>query len=63
MASQHPEIVNRMKSRILELLATEVTVKDSNICPTKYGSKPDPGCTDIARQSGFWQPWRDLTEL
>ena len=49
--------VKAMKARVLELLASEVTVAASGLCPTPLGSKPDPRGTAVAVATGFWQPW------
>ena len=57
IASAHEDVVNRMKSRILELLKGEVTLQASGLCPTKLGTKPDPAMTRAARKVGFWVPW------
>lgn len=57
IAAKHAPIVATMKARILELLKTEVTVEKSGLCPTPCGSTADPRCTQIAKDTGFWQPW------
>ena len=57
VATKHPEIVASMTARVHELLRGEVTLKESGLCPTEYGSHPDPRCTAKAKATGFWQPW------
>eukprot|EP00966_Prymnesium_polylepis_P061007 1414789-Prymnesium_polylepis.1 len=57
VAAAHPSVIASMKSRLLELLASEVTLADSGLCPTSLGSKSDPRGTAVAVATGFWQPW------
>ena len=57
VADANPDVVAAMKKRVLALLASEVTLADSGLCPTSYGSKADPRGTAVAVATGFWQPW------
>ena len=57
VATQHPKIVKRLHARLVELLAGEVTLADSGLCPTPLGTKPDARMTALAIATGFWQPW------
>lgn len=57
VAEAHPDVVASMTSRLFELAKGEVTVAESGICPTSYGSRPDPRCKAIAKKTGFWEPW------
>jgi len=57
VAEAHAEVVARMTSRLLELAGSEVTVAESGLCPTSYGSRPDPRCKAKAKATGFWEPW------
>jgi hypothetical protein len=57
VGDQHPQVVASLKARIQELMASEVTVEEAELCPTKMGSLPDPRGTAVAVASGFWQPW------
>ena len=52
-----------MKIRVLELLKSEVTLAASGICPTSYGTSPDPRGTAIAVATGFWQPWLNYPDI
>ena len=63
IAAKHAPVVATMKARILELLKTEVTVEKSGLCPTPCGSTADPRCTQIAKDTGFWQPWLSRASL
>lgn len=55
--AQHPDVVATMSARILELLKGEVTLEDSDLCPTSIGSKVDPRSLASAKSLGFWVPW------
>eukprot|EP00037_Helgoeca_nana_P018477 m.176803 g.176803 ORF g.176803 m.176803 type:complete len:685 (-) comp24460_c0_seq1:2944-4998(-) len=57
IAALHPDVVSTMSARILELLKSEVTVKESNLCPTPLGSKSDERSAASAKALGFWVPW------
>eukprot|EP00040_Diaphanoeca_grandis_P004497 m.29078 g.29078 ORF g.29078 m.29078 type:complete len:692 (+) comp16037_c0_seq1:36-2111(+) len=55
--TQHPDIVATMSARILELLKGEVTMQDSDLCPTSIGSAVDRRSLASAKALGFWVPW------
>lgn len=57
VAAENHHVVSKMKDRVLELLKGEVTLADSGLCPTDTGTNPDPKMTQLARQTGFWEPW------
>lgn len=63
LATKHPDIVEKMMARVLELLKGEVTVAESGLCPTSTGSKPDPKCKEKAMETGFWEPWLNDTAI
>lgn len=57
VSKQHPKIVQSLLARLQELVQGEVTVAESGLCPTRYGSKNDPRCKAKAVATGFWEPW------
>ena len=57
VAAAHPDIVATMVARLNVLAKGEVTLKDSNLCPTPLGSKGDQRSADLARKIGWWTPW------
>ena len=58
VAHLHPEVVAKMKRRILTLLKGEVTLAASGLCPrADIGTRPDPRMVALAKKTGFWQPW------
>lgn len=59
ISDQHQDIVSQLHQLILNEAKSEVTVNASGICPTKYGTQPDPRCNTHAAQIGFWEPWLD----
>ena len=60
LAAGNPAIVKAMQARIAEHYApTEVTVKQSGICPFVTYDQTDAGCCGMAARTGFWMPWCD----
>eukprot|EP00750_Incisomonas_marina_P008709 INCI1561.3.p1 GENE.INCI1561.3~~INCI1561.3.p1 ORF type:complete len:569 (-),score=75.29 INCI1561.3:29-1735(-) len=57
VANDNPEIVQKMQQRLLELLAGEVTITESKLCPEPSGTKEDPRMLKAAEDVGFWVPY------
>jgi len=60
IAGENPAIVSAMVARMRELQKSEVSMKDSDLCPSPPpGMASWPSSYDSTYQSGFWQPWCD----
>jgi hypothetical protein len=55
----NPQIVKELLAIVAQYAKSEVTVAEAGLCPTEYGTQPDPRCAEAATKitPPFWVPW------
>lgn len=59
VAAANPTIVKDLLDIIAQYAKTEVSIQESGLCPTQYGTNNDPRCAAAAAKINppFWVPW------